>query len=360
MTVKAISVGNYRGFSNPVDLEIRPITILLGRNSSGKSSIVRLVPLIQQSLERQSSVPILWESDLVDLGGMSDVISRANPEGRLELGFTITTNKLELMQRRNSIFYYRMHADHTQPVDISYTMFLRNDDGRTRYEGFMVNVFGQSLNVLWNSDGIITEVTCDGHTIPIKELNYKVSMDTVFPEIIRTPTEDELKSRRHSRPFYPPLTSTLKSIFHGRTADEKVQTYSASLIYRPLEKFREDVLKLPHVVKKKIYPQNIELAHKYSFMNYLPIILFLLQQEVSACFQNSAYIGPARATTSRFDRIQELAVNRLASKGENTAMYLHSLSDSEKNTFNELMEIASGHYVDIEFLWPQSREHKSW
>lgn len=48
--INTISVNNFRSLENLRDVKISPITILLGKNSSGKSSFLRLFPLFKQSV----------------------------------------------------------------------------------------------------------------------------------------------------------------------------------------------------------------------------------------------------------------------------------------------------------------------
>lgn len=45
-----IKVRNYKGFKE-AELPIKPITIMLGANSSGKSSIIQLLLILQQTAE---------------------------------------------------------------------------------------------------------------------------------------------------------------------------------------------------------------------------------------------------------------------------------------------------------------------
>ena len=45
---------------------LTPLTVLIGRNSAGKSTFARLLPLLRQSAERKKRGPILWFDDLVD------------------------------------------------------------------------------------------------------------------------------------------------------------------------------------------------------------------------------------------------------------------------------------------------------
>lgn len=51
MTVTAFRVQNFMGFEDSGWIELKPITLLFGRNSSGKSALIRALLLLRQSLE---------------------------------------------------------------------------------------------------------------------------------------------------------------------------------------------------------------------------------------------------------------------------------------------------------------------
>jgi predicted ATPase len=53
-TLKSIGFSNYRSFNSSATLQIKPITMLFGGNSSGKSAVLRLLPYLQQSIETAS------------------------------------------------------------------------------------------------------------------------------------------------------------------------------------------------------------------------------------------------------------------------------------------------------------------
>jgi AAA15 family ATPase/GTPase len=50
MTVKAIRLQNFMAFEDTGWIKLKPITLLFGRNSSGKSAIIRALRLLKQSL----------------------------------------------------------------------------------------------------------------------------------------------------------------------------------------------------------------------------------------------------------------------------------------------------------------------
>ncbi len=54
MTVEAFRIQNFMGFEDSGWIELRPITLLFGRNSSGKSAILRALLLLRQSLSSQT------------------------------------------------------------------------------------------------------------------------------------------------------------------------------------------------------------------------------------------------------------------------------------------------------------------
>ena len=48
--LKELRISNFRLFDDEVTLRFRPITVLIGRNNSGKSSIIKFLLMLQQSL----------------------------------------------------------------------------------------------------------------------------------------------------------------------------------------------------------------------------------------------------------------------------------------------------------------------
>ena len=69
MKIKSISFKNYKAFADEIQtIEIKPITILIGKNSSGKSSVAKLFTLLENSLSRRIEEPLLLNNNGVVLG----------------------------------------------------------------------------------------------------------------------------------------------------------------------------------------------------------------------------------------------------------------------------------------------------
>jgi predicted ATP-binding protein involved in virulence len=67
---------NFKAFSKTKPIPIRPITLIYGPNSSGKSSIIQSLLLLKQTLQHAESPDIILipKGNLVDLGSYRDFV----------------------------------------------------------------------------------------------------------------------------------------------------------------------------------------------------------------------------------------------------------------------------------------------
>jgi hypothetical protein len=79
---------NYRGFENTERIAIRPLTILLGPNNAGKTSIISPLLLLNQTMiSRDSETPLVTSGALVDAGHFKDIIHNHDTSKSLFFGF---------------------------------------------------------------------------------------------------------------------------------------------------------------------------------------------------------------------------------------------------------------------------------
>jgi AAA15 family ATPase/GTPase len=95
MTVTAVRFENFMGFAEDPDennwIELRPIGLLFGRNSSGKSALFRALRLLKQSLnfgtEKEPLVFVVEEG--LDLGGFNIAVHNQEVERTITFHFRI-------------------------------------------------------------------------------------------------------------------------------------------------------------------------------------------------------------------------------------------------------------------------------
>ena len=97
-----IKIKNFRSFKDMDYIDIKPITILIGRNSSGKSSFLRTFPMLKQSFEEKTRSPILLYGNYIDFGTYEDIKPNFNNEegkDNYELGFIFDKNIFDEIKR---------------------------------------------------------------------------------------------------------------------------------------------------------------------------------------------------------------------------------------------------------------------
>ena len=79
-----LKLSNFRIFDDEVTVRFRPITVLIGRNSSGKSSIVKFLLMLQQSAEYGRSQFLTPEGGRVSLGAFRSLKNSITKKRSLE------------------------------------------------------------------------------------------------------------------------------------------------------------------------------------------------------------------------------------------------------------------------------------
>lgn len=80
ITLKSIQIKNLRNIIDSDKVSIKKINLLVGKNSSGKSTFGRIFPLLRQSAEASKQGPILWWGKLVDFGSYEEALNRESSE----------------------------------------------------------------------------------------------------------------------------------------------------------------------------------------------------------------------------------------------------------------------------------------
>lgn len=83
----SFTVARYRSFVEPVEIELRPLTLLFGPNNAGKSALVQVLPLLADSILAPGGSPLKLGGSSRD-GSFEDIVSRIEHGRGLSLGLT--------------------------------------------------------------------------------------------------------------------------------------------------------------------------------------------------------------------------------------------------------------------------------
>ncbi len=88
MPLSSFTVERYRSFVQPTTVEIRPLTLLFGYNSAGKSALARVLPLLKASMGGAVYGPLALDSDMIRDASYSDIRSQLSDRNQLSFGLS--------------------------------------------------------------------------------------------------------------------------------------------------------------------------------------------------------------------------------------------------------------------------------
>lgn len=96
--ITAIELTNFKGAGDTVRIPIKPITLLFGANSAGKSTILHALHLAYEVLVNRNFDPDITEKggDGINLGGFRNFVHNRELSRRLTLGFELDLSGTDL------------------------------------------------------------------------------------------------------------------------------------------------------------------------------------------------------------------------------------------------------------------------
>ena len=121
--ITEITIENFKSFGSPQTIPLKPITLLYGPNSSGKSSIIQFLLMLKQTLESSNNEPLLTKGNLVELGDFNNIIHKHNNHNNLGIRFqlklmtgeTDLEKRSEINGKSNFSFKCTFKENHNKP-----------------------------------------------------------------------------------------------------------------------------------------------------------------------------------------------------------------------------------------------------
>lgn len=370
--MNSIRIENLRCFTDTGDIELLPLNIAVGRNSCGKSSILRTFPLFKQTIEAKTSEPILWYGRYVDFGDFNQSLTKLSNEKEITFHFNFDTNfknikdvniSLILKVRQKYISFLEINLLDNN-IKISFLengevseLIINNEDFDVTHDKT------KQIDV-----GIIPKISNSKHTNKYLYGDFflfddteKIYMNSKLKENLDEIIDKDIKNRdifiQYIYKYFVKKLPTKEDIDKNITEIIKRANKSRQvLLDMPLnfekefipQTFREDV---ENMTKHEIDKIKNKIKDKYSLI-YNNALSENLNEIIEVCnsylfyyFNNTSYIAPVRAMAERYYRIQGLAIDDVDSRGENIPMILQNMNKVEKEKFINWMLEKFGFFV---------------
>jgi hypothetical protein len=358
-----IRIKNLRCLADTGKIAIKPITVLVGANSSGKSSFLRLFPLLRQSAETRTLSGLLLNEGDVNFGFFPDAIHRDADPAELKLEFTVSlrpgfyqggmTNRFLVGSTpiECEVSYAKRSKDQRYP-------FLRSVNLRMQTEKHL-----DCIDIQADEEGRITKFLVNDFsaTSLVSQLRLHVGRGLV-PTLItgidsKSGTLSALETEiSEVESFEQKLLQQTDSSFHGKTSiDTRLAIFKSIRIGSPSQMLTE--VKTPTGVgvwDMRVSQWTLESSHFKDLRNSLlgraaSEILAATNSYVTQLAASVYYFQPVRAGVQRDYLSRDVQVGSVDSSGLNVAMVLASLGTQALNKFREWMQQHFGFEV-----YPQS------
>lgn len=294
-----ITLENFKGFKKLDNLKVKPITVLCGTNSCGKTSILQSILLLKQTLESKNpNQTLLLNGRFVKLGYFKDLIYQKDisNEVTFDLCFNISPD------------IYKVRETRRPPIDF----LLRDIIGRK---------YRENKNSEFLIDYKATLRTTSNEKIKESEYLKSLKVEVVCIKIIeKTQGEEDVVAtiniRYQKNDIYEINWENIPDRFRGRD-NNKNQGCGAMEI-----KFAN----LFPVIMKPLDEKKRNTAD-FNFVMYRLNDLFQI------IFHSYTYIGPLRGEPER-EYIYRDEIVEIGNKGENAAyLFLAEKDNAVKNHF---------------------------
>ncbi len=353
--ITAIRIENLRSLKDTGFIQIKPLTILLGANSSGKSTFLRSFLLFAQSVNKHLRGPISWFDDaMVDFG---DFQTAVNKEARA----------------------------HGDPIRFSFVIDNKNDD----FDG--VGIFGirrRYLSKTYFQLVVSISFVCDSGGTFINEIVIQDDASTMraFIEnrnsLVRFEVDgQEMEMEEKLKWNFATYHSILPKFEHrskdtekrvGQITEEAMVRYVADRCSKKLRKverieglsshMRDDKKTLLAYLKNNFpiksfsnhvtdkgwrtnSPDFLKLYRYLCFGRFITLMTFV-DRQVTHFYDKSSYIAPARAEGNRYYRTQGFQINDIDPYGRNLQEFISSLDSEQKSSYQEFMRKILGLVAD--------------
>lgn len=85
------TIENFKSVSDKITLNMKPLTLFAGPNSSGKSTLIQSILLVAQTLQTTvNSRSVVLNGHILKLGSFGDIVFNHQPDQRISVGFGLT------------------------------------------------------------------------------------------------------------------------------------------------------------------------------------------------------------------------------------------------------------------------------
>lgn len=367
--MNGIRIKNMRSLKDTGEIVLKDINILVGNNSSGKSTFLRVFPLLKQSFIKRINGPILWageKEDDVDFGSFEETVNKSAEKKEIELEFDIAYNLTDidkvvyspLISIENSKRYNKNQSakfligiskkDNKDiiskvVIEINDKKFLSdminkkeylNEKELPKFTNKILDKHEEITQFLWEKG----EISEESSILKLKsQFDYTILFKKLMDKLIDDKDKDgeiDFSKRLMKEGFTKYIL--MESIYNQNLEiDNLWKTYKQKIKKDRNMLRRRYLVNLENIKLKTILNKDKKEIQQYIDLIYINVVAKYCLADIYKYFIKVNYIKPVRAYAERYYRLKNLSVNDIDSDGKNLPIFINSLSASDLRKFKE-------------------------
>lgn len=318
--MKSFRIKNIKSFKDSGNIEFKPITIFVGKNSCGKSSLLRFPTVLAQTAMSNTDSPLMFYGKMLDYGNYEDVIfGRTSDSMMFEINYDVNIHDV---------------------IDARYAMIEDEQNDETPYE---IHRVGMRISINRNDKRMhveSAELCIDGECLSgfyYQGSNYRIELNYIYENLQLTKEKYVMEvDDIHFDDFFP--LYEMRDVFcaiAGLVINDDKSPVSKEIgqeiynrLYNLANPYGDDQLsdeeKLIKRIKDGLEYSSVMMSHVYT--NY----------DIEA--RTTTYIGPFRESPERVYRDSETLSRDVGVRGENVSTLLIRDYQKKSNLINAISE----------------------
>jgi len=297
---------------------------------------------------------------LVDFGSFSTAIKKGTENKEISISFRFQTVISLRTQPEPDLFDERskqkLRKKYSREGDTSVELELvlkQNERTGVTYAALIeVTIFENKCRLECDENGGVSKLLINEQDLtPTDSFGCSLNQRNILPSLQYFQTRKlkfegvERTLRMRISPFLAGIRSRIEEGVHGKTNEDTIQSLINSILIGTKSDIRASLLNsrfctatsrenFTKLFRRKSYSDSF---NNLLFAHVFPKIIENVDDTLAEIASSVRYVEPLRATAQRYYRSQDLAVDEIDSKGTNVAMYIDSLSASERERLNEWM-----------------------
>lgn len=356
--ISEIRIRNLRSLRDTGSVSLKKLNILLGTNSSGKSTFLRSFPLLKQSINKDLRNAISWfDASSVDFGDYETSVNRLAKTDPISFEFVLTPPYYD----PGYISYYsysRVRRILKENKKIVVRIEYSNDNSGTYVSGVIVKVVNCTFSVLCHGRNEELIFSLDDpimNTFPSGVRFGRFAQNQLIPNVEYPKLEGWESNHRDVREYYKNRVRSFLKKYSSRRLKNVERLDEVFQVWTPSKK--DFLSNLQYKVSIQSFSKrakewtvdNYEFLDVYNRVGCLKIFDYLeaVNNDITRYYSNCSYLAPVRAEASRYYRTQGLQIDDIDSYGKNLQEFISSLNSEMQKSYKGYCLRVLGAYPSI-------------